>query len=410
MATSFEDILRLTQQPELTSQERGRQFSRGLAGLSAALLEAGAPRTGGRPSTLGGIGKGLLGFQQGLQASQDDITKQRMRRLQLGAQLATAKAGFEASQAQTAARRQTTASRTAFSKRAKDFMSLVPEGTFDEITRGQLEASAASGDVSAFNAGLNSFRREAGTDKRQALQLAFNESKFARAERGRGERAGLDRETRTKIAALNTTGADARQVRRDDAALQRLGFTARARTADIVRKIEAQKVETAAKERGEKFKSANVLRDDLFRQKKEVGFDEATTGIGKVREAARLDTGVGDMSLIFGYMKVLDPTSVVRESEFALAENTAGLPARVRNFVEKIRRGVRLTPQQRRDFIQGAEALYRPISNANEQIEGRFRGIADRAQINFEDVLSGPSAVSAGETTTAPPPGFSVVR
>ncbi|MDO4713960.1 MAG: hypothetical protein Q4B28_04950 [bacterium] len=40
-----------------------------------------------------------------------------------------------------------------------------------------------------------------------------------------------------------------------------------------------------------------------------------------VKSASTLGTAAGDMSLIFAYMKILDPNSTVRESEYANAQN-----------------------------------------------------------------------------------------
>lgn len=72
--------------------------------------------------------------------------------------------------------------------------------------------------------------------------------------------------------------------------------------------------------------------------------------------------GVADVALIFSFMKMLDPGSVVRESEFANAQNTAGVPERIRVVWNKLLRGDKLSQQQRdkfmslaKDFMQSAQ-------------------------------------------------------
>jgi hypothetical protein len=66
----------------------------------------------------------------------------------------------------------------------------------------------------------------------------------------------------------------------------------------------------------------------------------------------------GDLSLIFGYMRMLDPGSVVRETEFATAENAAGVPDVIRNMFNRVQTGERLNPEQREAFIGQAGNLY----------------------------------------------------
>ncbi|BCV06223.1 MAG: hypothetical protein CM15mV128_240 [Caudoviricetes sp.] len=57
-------------------------------------------------------------------------------------------------------------------------------------------------------------------------------------------------------------------------------------------------------------------------------------------------------------MKVLDPTSVVREGEQATAANAAGVPSRVRNAFNKALTGEKLSLEQRKDFVSTAIKLF----------------------------------------------------
>lgn len=75
------------------------------------------------------------------------------------------------------------------------------------------------------------------------------------------------------------------------------------------------------------------------------------------RVKASKDDAVGDLSLIFGYMKMLDPGSVVREGEFANASNAAGVPERIANLYNRVAKGERLTGSQRKAFISQAGDL-----------------------------------------------------
>jgi hypothetical protein len=87
-------------------------------------------------------------------------------------------------------------------------------------------------------------------------------------------------------------------------------------------------------------------------------------------------TAANDMSMIFAYMKILDPTSVVREGEFANAQNTAGIPGRVVNAYNRALNGQRLNEQQRREFIESAGRVYEANKGRYDQLVGQYRGYA----------------------------------
>lgn len=98
----------------------------------------------------------------------------------------------------------------------------------------------------------------------------------------------------------------------------------------------------------------------------------------------------GDLSLIFGYMKILDPTSVVREGEQASAANTRGVPDTVRNLYNKILRGDKLTPQQRVAFVQEATTLATAQRAGLDPLKRRFGALSRRAGADSAVVVGDP--------------------
>lgn len=108
----------------------------------------------------------------------------------------------------------------------------------------------------------------------------------------------------------------------------------------------------------------------------------------------------GDLSLIFAYMKILDPNSVVREQEFANAQNAAGVPDRIRNLYNQVKEGVRLNPEQRKQFIGQAEALFENAKTNQKQVRGTYGnrakqwGIPENMVLDEEDPMltSAPTA------------------
>jgi hypothetical protein len=102
------------------------------------------------------------------------------------------------------------------------------------------------------------------------------------------------------------------------------------------------------------------------------------------------DTAAGDMSKIFGFMKILDPSSTVREGEYASAENARGVPDTVRAQYNKVMSGQRLTPAQRTQFSQAAGDL---VQSQKQQFEGQkkfFENIALKNKITPESIIYDP--------------------
>jgi hypothetical protein len=86
-------------------------------------------------------------------------------------------------------------------------------------------------------------------------------------------------------------------------------------------------------------------------------------------------TAMGDIGLIFSYMKALDPGSVVREGEQATAQNAAGVPEQIRNAYNRLASGQRLSPEQRTDMANTALNIYGARSQAYNTFANTYRGL-----------------------------------
>ena len=98
-------------------------------------------------------------------------------------------------------------------------------------------------------------------------------------------------------------------------------------------------------------------------------------------------SAAGDISFIFQYMKILDPTSVVKETEFATVQNAGGVPDNIRNLYNRLRTGERLNSQQRQQFIGTAASL---ASNAQKSIQAaqqHYGSIAERRGLDARNIF-----------------------
>lgn len=114
---------------------------------------------------------------------------------------------------------------------------------------------------------------------------------------------------------------------------------------------------------------------------------EVSASWDKIQKAAANPTAAGDLSLIFGYMKMLDPGSTVREGEFANAQNATGIPDQVMNMYNRALTGKRLGPEQRADFTTQAEGLYSAHLARFKPFADQFSALAQRKGVAPEDVV-----------------------
>lgn len=130
---------------------------------------------------------------------------------------------------------------------------------------------------------------------------------------------------------------------------------------------------------------ANQLRQDFLTVSK--SFKDVKEGYSRIVESAKNPSAAGDLSMIFSYMKILDPTSVVREGEQATAANARGVPEAVKSWYNRVLSGEKLSEDQRADFLNRAGMLYKSAESQQEQIEGQFEAMARRQMINPDDVV-----------------------
>jgi len=90
---------------------------------------------------------------------------------------------------------------------------------------------------------------------------------------------------------------------------------------------------------------------------------------------------VADLSMIFAYMKMLDPTSVVRESEQDQARRTGGAADWLVNYATMVGGGGSLTDEQRRSFRNGAHAFYENKTQGLTNLNERFSNEATERKL-----------------------------
>ena len=127
-------------------------------------------------------------------------------------------------------------------------------------------------------------------------------------------------------------------------------------------------------------------------------FGEVRTAFLKVKTAAENPSAAGDLALVFNYMKILDPGSVVREGEFQTAADATSwlqrteddgfaVPLPIAKAIRKLEDGTLLTPNQRKDFLSTARntasAQFKPAKEALQ----RYKGLAANSGLRVDQII-----------------------
>jgi len=150
---------------------------------------------------------------------------------------------------------------------------------------------------------------------------------------------------------------------------------------------------------------ADSLRKEFTGLAEVKEFKTVRDSYAQIKSVAKDDSAAGDLSLIFSYMKLLDPNSVVRETEFANAQNAAGVPDKVQNIWNRARNGERLTGDQRKDFIGKAETIYDSRYKQIKPTITQYEDLAKKRKLDPKDVIfdiqfTGEDNVSTGTIQT----------
>ena len=197
-----------------------------------------------------------------------------------------------------------------------------------------------------------------------------------------------------RLALRELVGAALRGVGQENLGVGVQQFAQRVYTPEAQRALyeTQQKAETEKAERKAKEEALKEIRTQENKLRTEFNpfknqFQEAQTAQDKVVKSLARQTAAGDVSAVFAYMKVLDPSSVVREGEQATARNAAGIPERIRNAYNRTLTGESLTPEQRQDFLETSQSLFESEKDKYEVNKKVYEDIAVRQGLNVLNVI-----------------------
>jgi hypothetical protein len=137
------------------------------------------------------------------------------------------------------------------------------------------------------------------------------------------------------------------------------------------------------------FKVADSLRNEYSKRSEKVreGTSYAQSVATLLADPTIANDPTKQVSLIFSFGKMLDPDSVVRESEYALISNARGLGDQLQQMVPRIQTGARLSPQQLQSMASIAQTLLQGSQTRLQDLDNYYVDLAKRRKVDPQDVL-----------------------
>lgn len=143
-------------------------------------------------------------------------------------------------------------------------------------------------------------------------------------------------------------------------------------------------------------------------------FNDMKSAYGQVVSSLAQGTPIGDVAGATKVMKLLDPGSVVRESELGIAMAAAGRMDRLQNYFNNLMTGEKLTQTQRDDFQRLSNELYAAAGQAYNKKRAEYEQFGNAygfknlntalgAPATVPSIMGGPRPAAAGGAAPSRP-------
>jgi hypothetical protein len=118
---------------------------------------------------------------------------------------------------------------------------------------------------------------------------------------------------------------------------------------------------------------------------------EMQSAYNQIQDSIQQASPAGDLAAATKFMKILDPGSVVRESELAMAMKASGALDRAVNYAQLTLSGQKLTPTQRKDFKDLSDKLMSTATTTYNQRRSELVKQGTDYGLNAERALGEPA-------------------
>jgi hypothetical protein len=129
-------------------------------------------------------------------------------------------------------------------------------------------------------------------------------------------------------------------------------------------------------------------------------FNDMESAFKQVKSSLAQANPIGDVAAATKIMKLLDPGSVVRESELGISMAAAGKMDRLQNYVDNWSKGTKLTPTQRQDFQNLANELYAAAGQTYNMKRNEYVDFGSKYNLDATKALGAPAKIPSVMTNS----------
>lgn len=120
-------------------------------------------------------------------------------------------------------------------------------------------------------------------------------------------------------------------------------------------------------------------------------YGEMQSAYSQITDSLKSSSPAGDLAAATKFMKLLDPGSVVRESELGMAMAASGALDRATNYAQMRINGTKLTPDQRKDFQSLSDTLFSTATSTYNSKRGEFAQMGSAYGLDANRALGAPA-------------------
>ena len=147
-------------------------------------------------------------------------------------------------------------------------------------------------------------------------------------------------------------------------------------------------------------KESVALRKEFSSETKNLGFETMRDSWQKVQKAG--ETGSGDLTVVYSYIKALDPNSVVREGEINLTKAAESIPSNIIRAYKRAKEGKVLSPEVRNEMVSEIGNLYNEKAKQQQELNAFYTGLANDSGIDPNDVIGKIGEIEFADIPNAP--------
>jgi hypothetical protein len=136
-----------------------------------------------------------------------------------------------------------------------------------------------------------------------------------------------------------------------------------------------------------KVNTEKELRNEFTALPEVKEFTTVETAFKQINAFLSKPSAANDLAAATKFMKLLDPGSVVRESELGMAMKATGAIDSIQNYFQKLQNGQMLNPEQRADFKRAAQLAFGAAQDTRDKTSSKYVDLANSYNVDANNVV-----------------------